>query len=255
MRTLDKLQWASRGWTFQEHLLSWRTLTYSQNQMIWNCRKCFELEYGGFEDTQNLHIFSSMPNFHEYTNTLLQRLEAYPGGTLVDWRKYRGWCHIVTKYTSRTLIIASDRLPTIGGMAKIFHKLVRDDYCAGLWKDDMLFGLMWKYDVCGVAVNEQSFSSQFPSWSRVSFNNSLSFPYAASRGTNDFEYVELARVENVWIQYTSSIYGSVKSGEFLITGPCHTIRMAESKILEDVAQKYPTFDAILHRKINQDKEI
>lgn len=83
--------------------------------MIWNCSKCFELEYGGFEDTQNFHIFSSMPNFHEYTNNLLQRLEAYPGETLVDWRKYRGWYHIVTKYSSRTLTRASDRLPSKRG--------------------------------------------------------------------------------------------------------------------------------------------
>jgi hypothetical protein len=31
--------------------------------------------------------------------------------------------------------------------------------------------------------------------------------------------------------------------------------MAEGEILEDVAQKYPTFGAILRRKMNQDKEI
>jgi hypothetical protein len=56
------------------------------------------------------------------------------------------WEHLLKKYTSRKLTLATDRLPALAGIAGLFHDIRPDDYLAGLWRKDLPNDLMWQCD-------------------------------------------------------------------------------------------------------------
>ena len=51
---------------------------------------------------------------------------------------------LVENYSRRALTYASDKLAAIAGLATEFEEQGRDrEYIAGLWKEDLLRGLLW----------------------------------------------------------------------------------------------------------------
>ncbi|KAK4035039.1 hypothetical protein C8A01DRAFT_38491 [Parachaetomium inaequale] len=56
---------------------------------------------------------------------------------------YPAWYDLLKVYTKRQLTFDGDRLPAIGAFAKRFHAHLGDQYCAGLWRGDLLHGLLW----------------------------------------------------------------------------------------------------------------
>lgn len=39
-----------------------------------------------------------------------------------------------------------DRLPAMSGLAKVCHEITRSKYCAGLFFEDLAYGLLWMSD-------------------------------------------------------------------------------------------------------------
>lgn len=62
---------------------------------------------------------------------------------------YRAWDHVVEAYMSRSLTVASDKLPALSGVAMEFHDALRqcsrrDNRCiAGIWEGNLPFALAW----------------------------------------------------------------------------------------------------------------
>jgi hypothetical protein len=53
---------------------------------------------------------------------------------------------MLEEYRSRNLIIATDALPAVSEFARLFTAETGDQYCAGLWRGDLLDGLTWRLD-------------------------------------------------------------------------------------------------------------
>lgn len=56
----------------------------------------------------------------------------------------KSWRNAVGTYCGRILTFDDDRLPAISGLAHHVARVCKDDYLAGLWKRDLLLGLLWK---------------------------------------------------------------------------------------------------------------
>jgi hypothetical protein len=56
---------------------------------------------------------------------------------------YEFWNNLVHSYGSRSVTFDKDRLPAIAGLARIIGEALQDQYLAGLWKGDVLCGLLW----------------------------------------------------------------------------------------------------------------
>lgn len=138
----------SRAWALQESLISPRLLRYGTQQMSWKCN----------------------------------HLEENANGPLISRSKQLGprsakWTSIVTDYTARTLTYNSDRLAALAGYAKLLGtKRPYDEYLAGLWKSELLEGLLW-YRCAKSDPNPRPTSYYAPSWSWASIDSAVRFTY------------------------------------------------------------------------------
>jgi len=136
----DSSRWANRGWTFQEGLLSNRLLCYTTGRMIWHCQAGMDIEAAGRDNT-DFSLFSQLKRAVHQSKSL-DDPEASPEESLTA-KTYQVWYKLVEGYTKRQLTFDKDRLPAIAAIAQSLHAQVSDQYLAGLWKGDLLYGLLW----------------------------------------------------------------------------------------------------------------
>lgn len=123
-----------RGWVFQERMLSPRTLHFS-SQLAWECRM--------------LHACETYPTgYPRAPASLINDVETqWPNCKL--WAKdihtdaTSTWTLLVQSYCKTQLTRPSDRLAAIAGLAQEMHSNTNHDYLAGLWKQQLPYGLCW----------------------------------------------------------------------------------------------------------------
>lgn len=130
MRKYSKLY--KRGWAVQERFLSTRIMHLTKIP-IWECRKNIIAE--GCSEAETHPLTKSSASERE----LMWSDEQDLGFNLTRWRK------IVTFYCQRELTFPLDKLVAIGGLAKAFSSLLREEYCAGIWGGELLVPcLLWR---------------------------------------------------------------------------------------------------------------
>ena len=148
-----------RGWTLQEALLSPRILSYAARQMSWECATSYRGEGGNLVEESGLSTGLPKP-----TRRVLKTNSVPPTLTLEDpsIQHMLTWANVVSEYTSRSLTIASDKLPALSGLATFLFKIRSQDvYLAGLWRNEMPLSLLW------ATTSQVTRPSQWraPSWS------------------------------------------------------------------------------------------
>ncbi|KAE8365077.1 heterokaryon incompatibility protein-domain-containing protein [Aspergillus caelatus] len=130
-------RWATSGWTLQEELLSKQVLYYTKREMIWQCRsgKATEPEE---EFTRDPTLFSKLKG-------LLAGSDSSEDSKRSMAAIYKAWYELLEEYTRRDLTSMDDPLPAIGAIAESFDTQLKEQYCAGLWRGDLLFGLLWSF--------------------------------------------------------------------------------------------------------------
>lgn len=116
-------RWFSRGWTCQENWLSSRVLFVGLDFMAVHC-------------TAGLHT-----NGQRYPDETHSRKATLFGN---PWIR-QNWTEIVSLYADRYLTVAEDTLPAMSGIASVFSNFMGDGYLAGVWKSDILRGVLWSY--------------------------------------------------------------------------------------------------------------
>ncbi|KAG8531668.1 uncharacterized protein KY384_003300 [Bacidia gigantensis] len=163
---ISKAPLNDRSWVLQERLLSPRVLHFAADQLYWECSglEASEAFPRGFpagfgEQFKQLLPYSGVPR--------IQGQAAALRGT------YKIWDQVIKMYSSGKLSRSTDRLIALSGIA---HKLQRtiianDTYLAGLWKEDLAFGLLWDVEV----PHEPEPHSEFvaPTWSWAARSGTL----------------------------------------------------------------------------------
>ncbi|KAE9367953.1 HET-domain-containing protein, partial [Stipitochalara longipes BDJ] len=120
---VDRCALATRGWAFQERIMSPRVLHYTDRQVFWECNR-------GLLGEDNLWGHRHYRVLELSKNT--------------DKRKvFDQWLDLVKQYSQRHLTQPADKLPAISGLARIFCKRLSSRYLAGLWFDGLHRGLAW----------------------------------------------------------------------------------------------------------------
>lgn len=151
----------TRGWCLQEGLLAPRSLSYGAQQMIWEC-PCYQADEGGriTQATEDYRSKGFIQNLIRIQNneivkphkSLLEKLEKFNirASKPEKWWKsyaiadpYDKWNDIAEQFMRRSLTKDFDALPALSGLARVFQHVLKDEYCAGLWKKDILSTLMW----------------------------------------------------------------------------------------------------------------
>ena len=136
----------TRAWCLQETLLSRRILVLGLREMFWFCK-------------------SYQRRASEWQSKRRRRPEDYEaelyGPLTEDWilhkdlakRPYDFWYHTVAKYNIRHRSVPEDKLPAISALSSLMAGRYlptvtpegeQNDYLAGLWRADLLHGLLWR---------------------------------------------------------------------------------------------------------------
>lgn len=168
-----------RAWVLQEQILSPRSIVFSKNCLIWRCPALTTNEkyplgmpgYPGISTDNNRFLYCII-------NDMLSFIAKE---TNVDI--YTCWCRMLEDFTSRNLTYDEDRLPAIAGIAKKIGVAADDSYHAGLWRRDMIFGILWR--VISIDAARTTRSARAPSWSWASINCGVNFRHLLMAGSDE----------------------------------------------------------------------
>ncbi|RYP08281.1 hypothetical protein DL764_002015 [Monosporascus ibericus] len=194
----------TRGWTLQEKLLSPRSVTFTSDEVQWECRSMKRCECNQPPSEDMAELFSS---------------------------PVEEWFAILEDYTSRRITKNTDRLVALSGISRVMSRSLRANYGAGIWfasEPSMLtvIGLLWgKMD----GITRPSFAPQeylAPSFSWASIVGEVIHINAAKF----LSYSYLAKTLEVnAMPVTPDPFGSVAFGALKLEGRLVRTKMSWKK--------------------------
>ncbi|EWZ78364.1 hypothetical protein FOXG_14077 [Fusarium oxysporum f. sp. lycopersici 4287] len=164
-----------RAWTLQEQVLSGRVLAYCEGTVFWFCSTTalWEAKPIWEKDIQRLSDYAKLKR-------LVINYDAWPVSRMLRSAKktrraaYDAWYDLVGKYSGRNITKPKDRMVAISAVAEAMSLILDDQYVAGLWKRDIIRGLLWM-SVRGRNVRprraKRGQGYVAPSWSWASINH------------------------------------------------------------------------------------
>ncbi|RDL35759.1 uncharacterized protein BP5553_06371 [Venustampulla echinocandica] len=150
----------SRGWTLQEAYLSCRQLKFHKNKILWDCQTCCYDE--AYTDQYNL----------KYQVIVNQSIDLLFPDRIGRTYSYHKWYDMIEDYSRRQLRFDSDKLPGVSGLASILANEDGARYCAGIWWEDIWYGISWEVDK---AASRKPDCFIAPSWSWASVVGPVTF--------------------------------------------------------------------------------
>ncbi|KAH8666127.1 heterokaryon incompatibility protein-domain-containing protein [Ilyonectria robusta] len=187
----------SRGWVYQERILSPRIIHFTSTQAIWECRKAYQLE-------------SLRPLTVPTTPSLIRRKNILDSVAAVeDWHQ-----EIVKGYCERRFTKYEDRLVALSGIAQIYQNYTKDRYIAGLWASHLAYGLSWGHE--RRPDSPKSPNRRHPSWSWASHDGYISWRHLSGFSPDvEFSFVS----ENLdFYQTWRKEFSAIKGGYITIKG-------------------------------------
>lgn len=170
----------TRGWTLQESILPARLVIFGRFQIEFLCPRMGASEscllgtsntwdVGGSHSQLQQVLWSGQAKDHGQGSVGLSLTNELQNGKDYEDPRYQAWRKMVEEYTRRELTVESDTLPAISGLASRFNRLLdgdTDEYLAGIWKRDLLQGLLWYVE--GSSAHRPRKSWVGPTWSWTS---------------------------------------------------------------------------------------
>lgn len=129
----------TRGWCLQESYLSRRQIKFLDDRILWSCKDANYDEMRGDGGVTMAGTGAANQTMNLYRGVTPRRHR-----TLTLLTPYQGWYRLVKDFTRRNLTFPSDVLPALSGLAVEVANHDNARYCAGVWWEDMAFGICWK---------------------------------------------------------------------------------------------------------------
>jgi hypothetical protein len=207
---LQNSAWQTRGWTFQEDMFSMRKLYFGQLMMYWDSLKPVDIMR-----TEDTRIDDKLERIGTAELSLIHSSEPWRG----DY-DYDGWYYPILQYCQKKLTYESDKLSAVSSYAKLIASKSGDTYLAGLWKNNLHRGLLWKIqrrqrktfpDLMGRLAQSSKYVA--PSWSWASRYSDLHLDLSDGNMQPECGILEAETKPR-----RGGIYGRVRSGHLLIRG-------------------------------------
>ncbi len=177
----------TRGWCFQERLLSPRSLFFGEKGLHWECR-C------GLACEQQLKITRDHSDYFQadlkgtYHDMKCLDPDLADPKTSKSFRRL--WAGTLTKYSGTQLTHTKDRLIAIAGLAKSLQDKFSIKASYGLWLHDSVDELLWRVDE--PRHSQTRVLDVAPSWSWANYQVRVLFAGLPSLGLRNCSVVETA---------------------------------------------------------------
>jgi Heterokaryon incompatibility protein (HET) len=142
--TIQGSVWNTRGWTYQEHMLSRRCIYITDFQIYFNCRTTSEQE--------ELGSIADLPK--------------------PEFDDMQSYCHAVHEYTGRSLAYNSDILNAFAGIGKMITRIQETKLLYGLPEKHFSQALFWQSSA--FAQRRESIP-EIPSWSWAAWTGQVRY--------------------------------------------------------------------------------
>lgn len=188
---LQQSEWAQRGWTFQEAILSKRVVVFVDNTMFWDCLGCIWSTSDPKEGAQQGSRIDSRP---EYMYSCQRARE-------VDLFKpnFRTWLELVCLYNQRRLTYPQDAIVAFSGILNELSQGFPNGFIAGLPRDYLHVALLWQPRRPAIRrmPNDRDSLQQLPTWSCFGWQCSVD-PYSLRSGLAGVPHADNAELAASW---------------------------------------------------------
>lgn len=191
---------SERGWAFQERVLSRRTLHYGSRQLYYECRN-------GVVGEDGCHMQGRM-HFARVLHMEPDHVQQHYSGYEPQW------ADLLAAYSKRKLTYATDKLPAIGGLAKLFAEKMQVEYLAGIWSHRVIDGICWWPSDRPITIGKVPGQYIAPSWSWANCSASVHTDYW-SRKTHIAEVLDW----KVELKSEANPFGEVVGGWLRLRAP------------------------------------
>ncbi|KAF3038309.1 hypothetical protein E8E12_005365 [Didymella heteroderae] len=237
----------NRAWCLQERYLSPRILFFDRDNMHWECLEDVWSEAGRRLSKHRQMLPDVMPKIDT-------------AGSL----SHAPWYNMIREYTTRAISFSTDKLPAVSALALRVAQETGDEYRAGLWKSDLLRGLLWYRVVRYNFRARESAAPWDPNQQRPRSFIAPTWSWASYLGAVDFLGIEssLHVLPSAKLVHSSVVtpgknqFGEVESGYTTILSPLLTFE--EQPFTFDTAneRKYGwTHDSLVSRDTETDEVI
>ncbi|KAK1994909.1 HET-domain-containing protein [Colletotrichum falcatum] len=166
----------TRGWVFQERLLSPRLLHFGAGQVFWDCAALSASESlpdglpAALDDAAAAAVHRSWRRQLQGAALSVPSLAASTADSLRGF-----WADAVRAYTACNLTVSADRLAAVWGVAKLVRDALGEEYGAGLWTNGLHEQLAWRVAAAAAAAadDRRGAGDGFPSWSWASVKGAV----------------------------------------------------------------------------------
>ncbi|KAH8733001.1 heterokaryon incompatibility protein-domain-containing protein [Phaeosphaeriaceae sp. PMI808] len=170
----------TRGWVFQERMLSPRILHFAKKQIFWDCpllSACETLPAGLPQPMDS----AAGPDRHWRSRLQESEDSQEPLVGANDQSMGAFWKTAVQKYTSCDLTKGVDKLIAMWGIAKLVRDAVDVEYGKGLFEENLEDQLAWRVENCHMKERPSEskvdkLARDIPSWSWASMDGTILVP-------------------------------------------------------------------------------
>ncbi|KAM0446009.1 hypothetical protein ACHAO4_009597 [Trichoderma viride] len=189
--------WGSRGWTFQEQLLSRRLLLFYQGSVFWQCRSaclCEDAPASMKTNTEQIHWLEQLSPRWAQDEALLQRIEKQWDDNGEEFMivqlcrpvVFTEYANAVKEYTKRRLTFSDDIVNAFEGISSQLSHHMGHKFLAALPESYLDIALLWTPSV--LQERRKSDGTRFPSWSWAGWIGQAGYD---APGPDEKELIEL----------------------------------------------------------------
>lgn len=228
---------AHRAWTLQERILSHRTLYYGQRQIYWQCASSRKAADGENVPTSaSTSAWSQSSDHSEWPDLLGYKTKDCKNDSIAAHSFRMTWLNILQIYVSRILTYKADKLPALAGIAAVCQNFTGYQYVAGLWREDLVVGLVWTpIPIWAKGSTMLDYTIPAPMWeSHNPAYEGPSWSWASTEIRGLLEFWGKSRENRMWKQFDAQVidiqltlkgnnpFGTVAKGKLVLRGLVHT---------------------------------
>jgi hypothetical protein len=187
--------WVSRGWTFQEQLLSRRLLLFHQGSILWQCREtsfCEDAPSAAKPNHESFHPLEKLSLQWASRETPRSSDANQPhhpiSGALLRPAVFTQYAKAVEEYTRRSLTFPDDVVHAFEGIAGQLGHHIGSTYLAALPETYLDVALLW-IPLVLQSRRGSCRQAQLPSWSWAGWVGQAGYAAAAPDGSERIELI------------------------------------------------------------------